>query len=419
MTSTTTDRTAPVAPALSGAFHRLVTASAASNLGDGLLLVGAPLLVVQLTRDPNAVAGIQVALTLPWLLFALHAGALADRRGRRSLLVGAASLRATVLAAVGGVALLGAVPLPLLYTTLFVVGTSEVVFDTTSQSVVPELVDREQLGRANGRLIAVQTVMNNIVGAPLAGLLVALAAASVLLGPAALYGLTALLLVRLTDAYVPAARPPARMRHDIAEGLRYLRAHRTLRSIGGLACLLNLGSTMYFSVIVLFVVGEGSPMGLSEVAFGGLAALLALGGIGGSLLAPRLERRLGPRRAMLGSMLGLSTLMLLPVLTARVVPVAVMVVGLGALGIVVNVVAVSSRQRIVPSELLGRVNAAFRLLAVGAMPLGALLGGLVTSAGGLRTTFLVAVLIQLLALAVFHRPISDDVLLGDPDTAID
>ena len=395
---------------LPGPFHRLFAASTTSNLADGLVLVGVPLLALRTTREPVLISGIQAVFTLPWLLFALQAGALADRRGRRGLLIGAATLRGVVLALAGAAALTGNLTLAAIYLAVFVVGIGEVLFDTTSQSLVPAMVAREDLGRANGRLIGAQTVMNNFVGAPLAGVLVGLAGAAVLLGPAALYLAAALLLARLPQRYQPEARPPATMRADIGEGLRHLLHHPTLRSLGLLGGVLNLANAAYFGVIVLFVVGEGSPMGLPEVAFGGLAAMLAAGSVTGSLLAARVEARFGPRRTLLTGVASTSLLMLTPLVTTAVAPIAAMAFLLGLTSVLVNVVAVSSRQRIVPGALLGRVNASFRLLVMGAMPLGAAVGGVIASATDLRVTFATAVALQLLALVVLHGPITDAAL---------
>lgn len=397
------------------AVRRLLVAATSSNLGDGLLLVGLPLVVIQLTREPVLVAGINAAFSLPWLLLALQAGALADRRSRRSLLVHAALWRGSLLALVGLAALVGTVPLAGLYLVVFLLGSGEVVFDTTSQSLLPDLVDREHLGRANGWLLGAQTVMNNFVGAPLAGLLVGLLGATMVLAPAGLYLVAGAVLVGLPGAYRPPARPPARMRTDIAEGLRTLWQHPTLRALGLLGGVLNLTNAGYFAVLVLFIVGPTSPMGLTEVGYGLLAAVLAAGSVAGSLTAGWLEERLGPRRTALGGVALTSAAMLVPVLTASLVAVIGMALVLGFASVLVNVIIVSSRQRIVPSALLGRVNASFRVLVMGASPLGAALGGVLASATDLRTTFAVAVSLQVTALVAFHRPITDAALSGAVD----
>jgi predicted MFS family arabinose efflux permease len=221
-----------------------------------------------------------------------------------------------------------------------------------------------------------------------------------------------LILVALPGPYRPPARPPARMRTDIAEGLRELWQHPTLRALGLLGAVLNLANAAYFAVLVLFIVGPSSPMGLTEVGYGLLAAVLAGGSVAGSLLAGRLEETFGPRRTALGGVALASAAMLVPVVTTSVVAVTAMAAVLGFASVLVNVVIVSSRQRIVPRALLGRVNASFRVLVMGASPLGAALGGAVASATTLRTTFATAVTLQVLALAAFHRPITDGTLRG-------
>ena len=396
--------------ALPRPFHRLLAAATTSNLGDGLVLVGAPLLALGLTREPALIGGIQAAFTLPWLVFALTAGALADRRGRRGLLVGAAGARGVVLLVVGTAAVAGHLSLPLLYLAVVLLGCGEVLFDTTSQSLLPDVVAREQLGSANGRLIGVQTVLRNFAGAPLAGVLVGVAGAAVLLTPAILYLATAALLVGLPSAYRPLPRPAARLRVDVREGLDHLLGNPTLRAMALLGGALNLANAAYFGIFVLFVVGEDAPMGLPAAAYGALAAALAAGSVVGSLVAGRLERHLGPRRTLIGGVLVCSAAMCVPLVTAGVAPIAAMALVLGAASVASNVVSVSSRQRIVPTALLGRVNASFRLVGMGAMPLGALLGGVLASATSLRTTFAAAVAVQFLAVLVLHRPITDRAL---------
>jgi MFS family permease len=388
-------------------YTRLWAASTAANLGDGIMLVGAPLVAVGLTREPTLVAAVHLAGSLPWLLLALHAGALADRYDRRWLMVAAALLRTSALAGVAVAAWYGLLSLTVLYLAVLAFGVGEVLFDTTSQSMVPDLVGSEHLATANGRLVGTQVVMNNFLGAPLAGVLVGLATASVFAGPALLYLAAGLLLVRLPGRYRPATRPAASMRRDIAEGLAYLRRHRTLRSLAALGCLLNLGNTAYFSVFVLFVVGPESPMGLPAAAYGGLGAALAVGSVAGSVFARRVERALGPRRVILGAGGLASVTMLVPVFTIDLVAIGAMAVVLGAMSVSINVAVVTSRQRIVPRPLLGRVNSAFRLATVGVMPIGAVLGGTVAGALGLRALFVAAVAIQIAGLVTLHRPITD------------
>ncbi|MCC5948249.1 MAG: MFS transporter [Nitriliruptoraceae bacterium] len=395
-------------------FHRLWGASTGSNLADGLLLVGVPLVAVELTRNPLAISGLQVAATLPWLLLALPVGVLADRRDRRRLIIAANVGRATLIGLLGLVLLSGTASMGLLYLVVLSFGIGEVVSDTTAQSLLPDLVDAEQLSTANGRLIGAQTVMNNFVGAPLAGVLVSVSAASVVLGPAALYLLAAVLLVPMAGSYRPPRRAEATVRTDIAEGIRTLWERPVLRALAALGSMLNLSSAAYFSVFVLFAVGEESPMGLEQWAYGLLAALLAAGAVAGSLVAGWLTARIGPRRVLIGSVTTFGFAMAIPVVTAEVVPVGVMAVALGAASTLCNVTVVSARQTIVPREVLGRVNSAFRLLVIGSAPIGAALGGVIAGSVGLRPLFAVAAAMQLVALALCQGPIRDAALRAAP-----
>jgi MFS family permease len=150
----------------------------------------------------------------------------------------------------------------------------------------------------------------------------------------------------------------------------------------------NLVSSAIFSVFVLYAVAPG-PLGLNEVGFGVLTTTLAIGSLVGSFIVEPLERRLGRANLLAVSMLGFSAPMILPAFTTNVVVIgAAWIIG-SAIGIAWNVVTVSLRQRIVPDRLLGRLNASYRLLAWGTMPIGAALGGLVGEAIGLREVFLI------------------------------
>jgi hypothetical protein len=155
----------PRSPPLGPGFARLWAATSTANLADGIVLVGFPLLAVELTRSPWQVSLVTTLATAPWLLVALPAGALADRHDRRRLLLTAMLLRVVVLASLTALALTGAISLPVLYLGVVLLGVAEVIADTTSQSILPMLVSRDRLGAANGRIIAAQTVANDFLAA--------------------------------------------------------------------------------------------------------------------------------------------------------------------------------------------------------------------------------------------------------------
>jgi MFS family permease len=375
---------------LGPAYRRLWTSSAASNLGDGVFQVALPLLAVTLTDSPGAIAGVALAARLPWMIFALHAGALADRLDRRRTMLAVTALRVGVLSVLAGLAAVDTASLAALYAAAFVLGVGETLFDTSAQALMPSLVRREDLSRANGRLYGVEILANGFVGPPLGGALAGASLALALAGSASAYVLAGLALATLHGAFrAPRHGPPRRIRAEIAEGLGYVWRHRLLRTLALLLGASNMLSTAVMAVFVLYAIDPG-PMGLSEPGYGLLLAAVAVGGTAGSLLAPRLTGALGRARTLQIAILGFATMFGVPALTARPLLVGAAFAAGGGLMLAWNVVTVSLRQAVIPDHLLGRANAAYRLLGWGAMPVGAALGGVLGELVGLRGTFAVA-----------------------------
>jgi MFS family permease len=327
---------------------------------------------------------------LPWLVFVLFAGALADRLDRRRTMTAVTLLRTLVAAGLAIGIAAGAVDLVVLYLAAFVLGVGETLFDTAAQSIMPSVVERDQLSRANGRLYAVELTMNQFVGPPLGGLLAGAAVALAFAGSALAFAVAGLALVLLTGSFRP--MPPATRGSiigDIRDGLRYLFGHRVLRTLAIMVGVMNLAGAAAFAVFVLYAVAPG-PMGLDEVGFGVLSTAVALGSLAGSLLVERVERRLGRGRLLLVAVVVSAVTMAVPGVSPNPWVVGAAFAASGVAIMMWNVVTVSLRQRIVPDHLLGRVNASYRLLAWGSQPLGALLGGIVGELLGLRAVFLLA-----------------------------
>ncbi|HEU4397592.1 MAG TPA: MFS transporter, partial [Actinomycetota bacterium] len=193
-----------------------------SNLGDGVTLVAGPLLAASLTRDPRLVAGLAVAQRLPWLLFSLVSGALVDRLDRRLLMVRVDAARCLAVALLGVAVLADAASLPLLYVVFFALGTAETLFDNAAVSILPAVVPRDQLARANGRLLGVRMVANELVAPPLGGLLFAAAAAVPFLLDAGTFAAAAALVAAMGGRFRverPEGSAPTTLRAEIAEGV--------------------------------------------------------------------------------------------------------------------------------------------------------------------------------------------------------
>jgi MFS family permease len=384
-------------------FHKALVASGFANLADGVFWVALPLLAVQLTRSPVLIAGVTIAARVPWLL-APVAGALADRMDRRQAMVRVNLVRTVLL---GGLALAVAADLatlPILYAVAVLLGVAETLFDTSAQSLLPALVARDNLTVANSRLFAVELVANTFVGPPLGGLLAALGLAVAFGVPAAAYLVGAGCLVLLAGSFRAVGAGPAgstRLRDDIAEGTRFVWRHPLLRPLAIMLGLQNMAFTAFYSVFVLFAVAPG-PMGLTEAGFGIVTATLGVGSLLGTWLAVPAERRLGRFRILVLSVVLGAAALAVPVVTANAVLVGASMALTGVTIVLWNVITVSLRQRITPDRLLGRMNASYRLVGWGTQPLGALLGGVLAEALGLRATFLVAAGIVVLTLAGFR-----------------
>jgi MFS family permease len=384
-------------------FHKALVASGFANLADGVFWVALPLLAVQLTRSPVLIAGVTIAARVPWLL-APVAGALADRMDRRQAMVRVNLVRTVLL---GGLALAVATDLatlPILYVVAVLLGVAETLFDTSAQSLLPALVARDNLTVANSRLFAVELVANTFVGPPLGGLLAALGLAVAFGVPAAAYLVGAGCLVLLAGSFRAVGAEPAgstRLRDDIAEGTRFVWRHPLLRPLAIMLGLQNMAFTAFYSVFVLFAVAPG-PMGLTEAGFGIVTATLGVGSLLGTWLAVPAERRLGRFRILVLSVVLGAAALAVPVVTANAVLVGASMALTGVTIVLWNVITVSLRQRITPDRLLGRMNASYRLVGWGTQPLGALLGGVLAEALGLRATFLVAAGIVVLTLAGFR-----------------
>jgi len=379
-------------PPLGTDYQRLLIAGTISNLGDGVVLTAAPSLAATLTDDARLVAGLAVAQTLPWLLFALVSGALVDRLDRRAVMVAVDSFRALAFAGLTLVVATDWVGLPLLYVVFFALGVSETLFDTAAVSLMPSIVEAENLALANGRLQSGEVVANHLAGPPLGGLLFAAAAAAPFAMEAASFAIAATLVLKIrgarpqAEAHAPRSeRQP--LRADIAEGIGFLFHNPLLRAVAVVLGLWNLLEYMMVGVMVLFCTQR---LGLNEAGFGFVLSSMAVGGLLGGITADRLTRAIGDgstlRLVMLTSAVATAAL---PVTHSVALVIAASATS-GWVAVTWNVTTVSLRQAIVPDHLLGRVDSVFRLLAFGGMPFGAILGGVIAERYGLAAPFWVA-----------------------------
>ncbi|OIJ99891.1 MFS transporter [Streptomyces monashensis] len=395
-------------------FRWLWASTAASNAGDGITRTLLPLLVVAHHPDPAAVAGLTTVNMLPWLLFALPAGVLADRFDRRRIVLGSNVVR--------GAALLGAAlvlatdrALPLLYGLAFLLGIAETLADTAAPAMLPRLVEERHLERANGRLSAAQIVLNEMVGPPVAGLLAGLTAAAALATGGTLYALAALLLLGLAplartgpEPAPPEPAPPGArdgVLRDIRQGLRFVLGHRTLRLTLAASALYGLVFSATFSMLVLL---SERTLRLSQTGYGLLLAAGSVGAVTGSWLAPRAADRLPTVRLGRWSLAGSGAAYVTLGLARHPALAALALAANGVLMMGWNIPVMSLRQRLTPEDLQGRVMSVSRLCSWGGMPVGATLGGLLAAALTVPAVFVVCGSVLALGALLLLAPLHDE-----------
>lgn len=389
-------------PRLSADFGKLWAASAAANLGDGVTMVAGPLLVASITTDPAAVAGAVFAQQLPWLLFALASGAWADRLDRRRLVATVNLIRAAALTVLVAATVAGAVTVPLIYAVFFVLGPGETLADTAASAFVPALVPTDRLPTANAWLGATFTVLNQFAAKPLGAWLFVLAAAAPFGVTALSFAIAALLVSRIRSIPPPAPRAPATLRADISEGVRWLWRHRLLRT---LAVTMAIGNVVFCAAFAVFVLYATERLGLDPAGYGLLLTAFAVGGLLGTLLAPRLLRTLNAALLLRAGLAVEMALHATLALTRMPLLAAAIIVVFGVHTMVWGNVVVTLRQRSVPSALYGRVTSVHSLLDLGGAALGSLLGGLLAQTYGLVATYTTAAAAMAALLMIAWRPL--------------
>jgi MFS family permease len=390
-----------VLPARMGtSFRWLMASSWVSNLGDGVALAAGPLLVATRTQDPLLVALGALLQQLPWLLFGLHAGVLADRVDRRLLVAAVDLARAGVLAVLATALFTSDVGLVPVLAALFVLGTAEVFADTAAGTLLPMVVDRADLGIGNARLTAGTLTMNQLAGPAVGGLLFLAGAAWPFLVQAVLVALGAVLVARMRTA--PPERPARRGRigRDVAEGLRWTWGHPAVRTLTVTIVLFNVTYGAAWSVLVLYA---DQRLGLGAAGYGLLTTVGALGGMVGTASYDWLERHVGIATLMKGGLL-LETLTHLGLALATTPWVAAPVLFVfGVHAFIWGTTSRTVRMRAVPAGLQGRVGSLYAMGVFGGILAGQAVGGVVARAWGVTGPFWFAFAGSAVLLALIWR----------------
>jgi MFS family permease len=374
-----------------GLLARFAAAVGFANFGDGIALAAWAWTASLLTRDPLWIAVLPAALRIPWVLFALPSGILADRVNRRNLIVACDLTRTAAYVLAGGAIYLslplgqpategmGATALyPGLLGLALLIGCAEVARDNAAQSMLPAIVPSEKLEKANGLLGSIEIVGNGMAGPAFGAFLVALFLPAPFLMIAFALLLAALLTASLTDRFQPQKlkAQSGNWRAELAEGVRFVAQHPTLRL---LVVVTGVWSFLAEMALIALVLHVQENLSAGATTYGLILAASAVGGvIGGFLIAPLLRVA---RRGQLAQWIGFATppayLMIALAPGPVTVAVAMFLDSIG--GIIWNTLSIAYRQRIVPDEIRGRVNSVYRLFAWGMMPLGLVASGALVS----------------------------------------
>jgi MFS family permease len=381
-------------PRLSSGYWRLWWAGAISTVGDGVLVAAVPLLAITITDDPRLVSAVSAAAYLPWLLLSLHTGVLVDRHDRVNLMWRAQVVQALVVSLIAGLAAVGHLGIPLLALLVFALGAGEVVVRNAAQAIVPDLVPVPLLPKANGYQQTATTIGQQFVGAPIGGLLMAVAVAAPFGLDAVTFLVSAALLATLPRRGRPQLeRPP--MRTAIADGVFWLVRHRLFRTLAMLGAVHNFCYQLGNVTLVLLAT---QTLHLDGRGYGLLLAAAAVGSVLCGLVNARIINRLGALRALVTALAASIVVSFGIGLSPNATLLGLLLAVGGFVTTMWNIVTVSLRQELIPSGLLGRVNSIYRMLGWGSMPLGALVGGFIAHEFGLRAPYPVAGVLRGIAL---------------------
>ena len=282
-----------IAPSRLGrSFRWLLASSWVTNLGDGITLAAGPLLVASQTRNPLAVAMAAFLQRLPWLLFGLYAGVVADRLDRRAIVVTTGLVRVAILLLLTASILVRRVDVAVVLAALFLFGVTETFGETTSTTLLPMLVDKHDLGIANSRAMTGLVVWNQLVGPPVGAALFAAGMALPFVSESVCVLAGVLLVWRVRLPGHGARGRSARVRDEIREGWSWLWAHAAVRTLAITIFTFNVTFGAAWSVLVLYA---RERLGMGAVGFGLISTAMAVGGLLGAASYGWLERhvRLG------------------------------------------------------------------------------------------------------------------------------
>ncbi|WP_040162710.1 MFS transporter, partial [Microbacterium gorillae] len=386
-------------------FRWLLASSLTSNIGDGIALAAAPLLIASMTSSPILVASGAILQFLPWLIFGLHAGAIADRVNRRRLVMIANAARGLVLGGLAVLLISGVANIGIVLVAAFLYGTAEVFVDTTSSTLLPMFVAKKDLGVANSRFQAGFLVANQFGGPPVGAFLFAIGSFWPFLVDTLCVLLAVVLISRIAHTPIPPRDDEVHtaVHTDIADGIRWLWRNPPVRTLVVVVLAFNVTWAAPWGVLVLYAT-EHLHMG--PIGYGALTTASALGGMLGVLLFGRLEKRFS-FSTLMRVCLSLEVLMHLAfALTTNAIVAFVIMFVFGAYAFVWGTVSTTVRQRLVPQEYQGRIGSVNMVGVFAGLVIGQAIGGVLAQAFGLTAPWWFAFAGSALTLVLVWRSLA-------------
>jgi len=388
-------------------FSRIWSASLITNLVDGVLKLSAPLLAVSLTQDPILIGLLSALGLLPWLFFAIPIGALVDRIDKRKALVLGNFGRSALALFVAFSISQEFITIWILLVCVFLFGICEVLVDTTSQSVLPQILDKSNFERGNSRLQISEVIVAQFAGSPLSGFLYAIAIALPFYFSTTGFFLAAVLLALFpfnTDVNPVHEEDAGKERlgliGDIKFALNYLYQDKRIFSIVVITTSIGFFYALSNAVAPLFILKE---LNVAPSYFGVVLAIQGIGALAGSVMAPVISAKLGRGRALALNLFLASLMVIFFGLAPNAYVFVAIAVVMGFTISVWNILLMSLYQSIIPAHLYGRIHGARRTIVWGLMPIGSLFGGVIAR-GGLRLPFLIGgALATLLSILAYKR----------------
>jgi MFS family permease len=390
---------------LGTSFRWLLASSWISNIGDGVIVAAGPLLIASETHDPFLVSLAWTLEFLPWLVFGLFAGVVADRVNRKLLITLANGCRVVVLGVLVATIATGEVTIAVVLVAIFLLGVGETFADTTTLTLLPMLVAKKDLGIANARLLTGTVTLNQLAGPPIGAVLFGLGRSLPFVTQLVCVAVSILLVLRLQ---LPAhgrsdTKGETTIRTDIVEGVRWLWHHAAVRTLTITIVSFNVTFGAAWSVLVLYSIQR---LHLGHLGFGLLTTSMALGGVLGTVSYGWLERHVSLGNIMRGGLI-IETLTHL-VLAVNTVPAVALVVFFvfGAHAFIWGTTSSAVRQRAVPMDVQGRVTSVYMIGVTGGIVVGSVIGGVIAGWWGVTAPFWFAFVGSAIILVLIWRSLA-------------